>query len=309
MVFLYYTICKIQIVIINLSKKYNKIILLFDKWLFGAYNKTMEQFSAQPVSATFHLGSQITLTPNWKDKNVILPNSKLFYILDGEIVINTDKCSFIAKKGDMVLIPAGVKHDFHLSPLNYAKKCWIHFDLNVGTNSLFENIDLPYKITVGKNSFVKKLFDQVFLCALSPLPQEKLKVSSGIIDLVSFYLEHCDYEQKSKQFKDEIDSAIEFIKNNYDKNLTLSDVAKHANLSPNYFVRKFKERTGYAPLQFACIMKMERAKYLIEQTEDSISSIMEQLGFYDASYFCKLFKKYCGYSPKKFREISGNRSN
>ncbi len=262
----------------------------------------------QPISATFHLGSQVTLTPSWKDKNVILPNSKLFYILDGEIEISTQTQKFIAKKGDMVLIPAGVKHDFNLSPLNYAKKCWFHFDLSVGGNWFFENLVFPYKITIGDNKHVKNLFDEVFNNALSSLPQDKLKVSSGVISLVSFYLENCNYSQKTVEYKDEIDMAIAYIKANCGQSISLLDIAKHANLSPNYFVRKFKERTGYAPLQFACIMKMERAKYLIEQTQDSISSIMEELGFYDASYFCKLFKKYCGYSPKKFREISENRS-
>ncbi len=271
------------------------------------YNKNMNQLSMQPISATFHLGSEVILTPNWKDKNVILPNSKLFYILDGEIVISTKNQNFTAKKGDMVLIPAGVKHDFNLSQKNYAKKCWFHFDLNIGGNGFFDNLDLPYKITIGINKHVKDLFDGIFKCALSKRMQDKLKVSSGIIDLVSFYLDNCNYSQHVVELKDEIDKAIEFIKDNFRQNVSLSQIASHANLSPNYFVRKFKERTGYAPLQFLCIMKMERAKYLIEQTQDPISSIMEELGFYDASYFSKLFKKYCGYSPKKFREISGSR--
>lgn len=268
----------------------------------------MEQLSNQPISATFYIGSEVTLTPNWKDKNVILPNSKLFYILDGEIFIKTTKYSFIAKKGDMVLIPAGVKHDFNLSPLNFAKKCWLHFDLNIGGNGFFENLDLPYKLTIGKNIKIKKLFDNIFSHAQSTNLNDKLSVSKCLIELVEFYLSNCSYSQKENSFTDEIDSAITFIKEHHEENLSLKDIAKHANLSPNYFVRKFKERTGYAPLQFVCIMKMERAKYLIEQSRNSISSIMEQLGFYDASYFSKLFKKYCGYSPKKFREISGNRN-
>lgn len=268
----------------------------------------MKQISSQPISATFHLGGEVTLTPSWKDKNVIIPNNKLFYILDGEIEIKTQKENFIAKKGDMVLIPASEKHDFNLSSLNYAKKCWFHFDLSIGANSLFENVELPYKITIGKNKRVKELFDSVFLHASSNFPQDKLIVSAGIIELVAFYLDNCNYKQKTSDYIDEIDKAITFIKENHEQNLSLKDIANQANLSPNYFVRKFKERTGYAPLQFVSIIKMEQAKYLIEQTNKPISQIMESLGFYDASYFSKLFKKYCGYSPKKFREISSNRN-
>jgi len=103
---------------------------------------------------------------------------------------------------------------------------------------------------------------------------------------------------------DDISYLLLHIKKNYEENLTLNDIAKSANLSPNYFVRKFKDYTGYSPLQYATVMKMERAKYLIEQSNESISAIMEKLGYLDSSHFSKLFKKYCGYSPKKYREIT-----
>ena len=73
-------------------------------------------------------------------------------------------------------------------------------------------------------------------------------------------------------------------------------------------MRKFKDYTGYSPLQYATIMKMERAKYLIEQSDEPIGTIMEKLGYLDSAHFSKLFKKYCGYSPKKYREISGART-
>ena len=58
---------------------------------------------------------------------------------------------------------------------------------------------LPYKITIGENTYVKSLFDRVFLCASSALAQDKLTVSAGIINLISFYLENCSYSQKKVQ--------------------------------------------------------------------------------------------------------------
>lgn len=268
----------------------------------------MVEIHAEPISATFHIGNEITLTPSWRDKNVILPNSKLFYILDGEIVIETQNGTVTATGGDMVLIPAGTKHDFHLSRLNYAKKCWLHFDMSAGGKEFFANYVFPYKIHVGKNDFVKKAFDDIFKKCKSAAPEDRLSVTSNLTALICFYLEKAGYSEKTVTLKDEIDRAILYIGKNYGENLSLTEIAKSANLSPNYFVRKFKERTGYAPLKYVNVMKMERAKYLIEQSDDSIGAIMEELGFYDASHFSKLFKKYCGYSPQKFRELSVNRT-
>ena len=50
------------------------------------------------------------------------------------------------------------------------------------------------------------------------------------------------------------------------------------------------------------IKKVEAAKKLLETTSLPISSVMEKVGFYDASYFSKLFKKTVGYSPRGYRD-------
>jgi AraC-like DNA-binding protein len=268
----------------------------------------INEFIAEPITATFHIGSEVVLTPSWREKNVILPNNKLFYILDGEIVIQTKNETLIGKKGDMMLIPAGVKHDFYLSKLCYAKKCWLHFDLFSSGTAFLDRYNFPFKIKIGENDFVRQTYHNIFKNAKNTSPTAKMAVSSGVLSLVSFYFSKCEYAEKDFTAKNEIDRAIIYIKKHYSENLTLHTIAKSANLSPNYFVRKFKDYTGYAPLQYVTVIKMERAKYLIEQSDESIGTIMEQLGYLDSSHFSKLFKKYCGYSPKRYREISGTRT-
>lgn len=266
---------------------------------------TMKQLNLETISATYYIGSEVILSPSWHDKNVILPNSKLFYILDGEISLEYHDKTITAKGGDMVLIPAGVKHSFNLTKKGFAKKCWFHFDLTVNGNNFFDSFTLPYKIKIGFISQVKDAFDRIFSLANANTPESKLKINADLFFLISFYLERCNYIQNENTAKDEIDRVVLYIKNHHCENLSLSDLAKHVNLSPNYLIRKFKERTGYSPLQYATVLKIEKAKYLIEQSNSSIGQIMEELGFLDASHFSKLFKKYCGYSPKKYREISG----
>ena len=264
----------------------------------------IHDFLTEPITATFHIGSEINLTPNWHENNVILPNNKLFYITDGEIVIKTETETLIGKAGDMMLIPAGVKHDFHLSPLGKAKKFWMHFDLTTTGGGFLDRYNFPYKIKIGVSDFVAENFKKLFSCSKSTSPIDKLTVVSCVQTLVAFYLSHADCTEKDFTAKNEIERAIVFIKKNYGETLTLNQIANAASLSPNYFVRKFKDYTGYAPLQYVLIMKMERAKYLIEQSDQPIGKIMEKLGYYDSAHFSKLFKKYCGYSPKKFRELS-----
>ena len=51
------------------------------------------------------------------------------------------------------------------------------------------------------------------------------------------------------------------------------------------------------------MIKLERAKFLLEQSHESVGAIMEQLGFFDAAHFSKIFKQRYGHSPRKYREI------
>ena len=123
----------------------------------------MQTFLKESPSVTYHHGSKINLTYDWRDKNVICPNSKIYYILDGEICIEVGNTSFTARRGDAVLIPAGVKHSYHLSELGYAEKYWFHFDLRCGQNNYFDLIDLPYLKNIGVKGHIKSLFSFILL--------------------------------------------------------------------------------------------------------------------------------------------------
>lgn len=262
----------------------------------------MNKLNIEKTSATFYYGSKAVLAPRWHAKNVITPDSKIYYILEGELVVETDQEVLLAKSGDVILIPAGIKHDFHLTEVGYAVKYWFHFDLKLGNESYFEHYIFPYKIHVGKNTYLENLFETALKRADGKNISDNLAVSSLVMAIVAFYFDNCPYAESKHSF-DEIDNVIKLVKNNYNENFSLEELAKHVNLSPNYFVKKFKKRTGYSPMQFLKMIKLERAKFLLEHSRESVSSIMEQTGFFDSAHFSKMFKAHYGHSPKKFREI------
>ena len=84
--------------------------------------------------------------------------------------------------------------------------------------------------------------------------------------------------------------------------LTLCEAGLITYLTWGCIFKKFKEKTGYTPIKYLAIRKIDEAKRLLETTDLPISEVMERVGYEDASYFSKLFKKLVGYSPKSFRE-------
>lgn len=96
--------------------------------------------------------------------------------------------------------------------------------------------------------------------------------------------------------------AVHYIEENISKSLTLSEIARQANLSKYHFTRMFKRLTGFSPLEYVIIMRMHKAKKLLEENEISISGIAEEVGYLDLRNFDRRFKKHTGLTPSMYRK-------
>ena len=268
----------------------------------------MKSLYSEEISAIYHHGSRIVLTRDWHDKNVVCPNSKIYYVLDGEVCVETEREICVAKKGDAILIPAGIKHSYHLTKLGYAEKYWFHFDLKVGQINYFDTIKFPYITHLGCDDDVLNLFKTV-VCASDNTPAEKIAMLSSLYSIMTLCLEDAVFLESRSEVIDETDAVIDYMRENYHEKFTLDGLASKANLSPNYFAKKFKERLGQPPLKYVNNLKIERAKFLLEHTDNSIGEIMDEVGFLDSAHFSKIFKLTTGYSPTKFRHVLTSRKN
>lgn len=100
--------------------------------------------------------------------------------------------------------------------------------------------------------------------------------------------------------------AFDYIYQHKNENVTLSELAKLCHLSPSYFSRIFKKETGEHFSVFAPRLKIEWAKQLLETTDLPINQISNDLGFCDAGYFIKTFKKFETLTPGAYRNLSQN---
>ncbi|KZN61328.1 helix-turn-helix domain-containing protein [Pseudoalteromonas luteoviolacea] len=96
-----------------------------------------------------------------------------------------------------------------------------------------------------------------------------------------------------------------FMQENIEKKLSLSLVCKQLGVNKNKLVEAFKKSTGLTPFQWLRIHRLKTAKQMLENSPLSISSIALNLGYCDANNFSTAFRKWYGFSPKEFRENSG----
>ena len=107
------------------------------------------------------------------------------------------------------------------------------------------------------------------------------------------------YVGKGKQLL--IAPAVEYIHKNYTKaSLSVEELAKICEISPEYFRSIFKNHFGASPIKYINNLKIERAKELISSGLYSISEAANLSGFADPCHFSREFKKTVGISPSLY---------
>lgn len=132
------------------------------------------------------------------------------------------------------------------------------------------------------------------------------------VDELTFWLSQimarftdCVFNLTDVKHVDVIYRAIDYIKRNYMKKITLDDVASKVYLSPSYFSKIFKDEMKYNFNTYLNHVRVEMSKKLLLDDIVSLVDIAILVGYEDQSYFSKVFKKLSGVSPGKFRESRG----
>lgn len=110
------------------------------------------------------------------------------------------------------------------------------------------------------------------------------------------------FDLVDSKHKNIIRKAVNYMKANCAKDLTLSELADHVGYSHSHFSKVFKEEMDCGFRVYLNQLRVEKSKPLLLSGTASISEICSMCGFEDQSYYCKVFKKVTGVTPDKFRK-------
>jgi Response regulator containing CheY-like receiver domain and AraC-type DNA-binding domain len=115
----------------------------------------------------------------------------------------------------------------------------------------------------------------------------------------------CNYiiEQRESNNKDVLNKILDYIYRNYNSDITLETVADQFNMSYSYLSRYFKQQTGCNFIYYLYRLRIDKAKEMLKNSGFKINQIAENVGFSDVNNFIRMFKKYEGITPGKYREL------
>lgn len=109
------------------------------------------------------------------------------------------------------------------------------------------------------------------------------------------------FDMVDSKHANSIRKALGYLQMNYDRELTLAELAEYVNYSPSHFSKIFKEETGCSFRSYLNRTRVEKSKALLMDDQLSIAEVCTACGFGDQSYYGRVFKRIVGVTPDKYR--------
>lgn len=223
----------------------------------------------------------------------------LMYVFDGMLQIETNGQKYEAPSRSLVLIDCYKPHSYKaLTPTEFV---YLHFD---GNNSrlFFEELMHQREPVFFDDCFNAHYRDILRLCNdinRNIMPSEGA-ISVFIHKILCELCKTSNSKYESK-YSPAILKTLNFIENNFTKEISIGEMARLCNFSPSHFSRLFRKETGVAPYSYILDRRMGFACELLLFSDYSIKQIAEKTGYSSDFNFMNKFKKKFGVSPCEYR--------
>lgn len=234
---------------------------------------------------------------------------QLKFVVRGSGRVVWQNRSFEVRAGDIFFLDLTQKHQYHTNPDDPWELLWVRFD-GFQAKAYFDmlgSMDYPIFRTSDPER-MKQLFADLYelfrnrpagleISASYLITTILTEMAMSKIDGVASRL-----SDARSGYPNEIQTAVSFIESHYSYPLKIEDIANHVHLSPYYFSRLFRKTTGSTVMEYIMKHRMQQAKRLLADPSHEIGAIAELVGFCNPSYFAKLFARYVGVSPSRYRQ-------
>lgn len=237
-------------------------------------------------------------------------NIEILYVVSGTIRVLVDATSITASQGEIIVINANNVHFIQSLTEESFYYCLIvdnrfcqEFGLDTG--------EIVFQRLIWDPALVEKylLIIEEFKWQKS---MYKAKIKAVIMELLiclyrSYTLSESPFLKEVEPSKIEIiKKAIRYMQNNYNKNISISDISDEVGVSKYYFCRIFKDITGYTTVRFLNLLRCSSARKLLQSGKYSVEEAAHICGFDNLSYFTKTYKMHMGSLPSAAKIKSNN---
>ena len=242
---------------------------------------------------------------------------ELLYIIDGEIIHTVNGESYLMREGDFMFVNSGSMHEGRATELGRGKYMVLSFLSSVLCPEKKGRVAEKYfGATMDGNSFpvlfleagnekakeIRGLCRSVAELNLNRPPCYELNIKSCLFKIWAILFSEANKRDPSHKYDASvarIKTAVAYINENYQNKLGLDEISLECNISKSEFCRSFKKIMHRTPFDYIMDLRVRKSIELLDEgrgvTESALSS-----GFFDSSYYTKMFKRYMGCTPREY---------
>ena len=238
--------------------------------------------------------------PIVRENGYYLP--QIIMCMDGEGVLETEGKTFKLEEGAIFFLPAEREHRYYGKDTGWVTS-WIHL-AGECMPEVLKNFDMENAIVI--NGADTGHFERLIRQILTELKVNRLngpeRSSVHIYELlVEFQMLRDEQSRPQGKGVYRVLPLLDYIDEHITEQLTLADLAKVLNVTPQHLCRAFKDAFCMRPFEYINRRRIQISKRYLADRNMKIASVAQMVGIHDVSYYCYNFKRLEGVTPNEFR--------
>lgn len=251
----------------------------------------------------------LTAQENYECKPRVLDDFFIISVASGEGQFQCKGKEYSLKPQDAYFLFPGTVHYYRTHPRNLLDLWWVGFNGPNGGHLMKEIGITP------DNPIIKKITDNRLFSVIREMvdlpgvnyASDLLQASGNLYKMLGILMEICSPRVTklldiSKPYSRSVMRALNFMNANYPQPISMQQTAAHAGLSRAHFAVAFKQEVGCSPSEYLAGLRLQNARRYLADPNLSIMQVAHSVGFQDALYFSRFFRKAEKVSPREYRE-------
>ncbi len=254
------------------------------------------------------VGAYSATAPFFTDKKGGRSDWYLMFVTSGELRVQLPDGETVTKVGTALIFPPHFNYKYSGSDKDETEYYWVHFT-GSAVEKILADFDISPKPAVINScsiSRVKRLFGKLFdgfYPRDNAMPHRLAATLYELLVLVG----GCTKTAQSTE-TNSLNTSIRYMNESLSERISVPELAKMENLSVSRYNTVFRQVTHTSPVRYLLNLRINAACDLLVSTDLSIGEIAESVGFSDARFFSKTFKKTVGLTPSQYRESPESRN-
>jgi AraC-like DNA-binding protein len=242
---------------------------------------------------------------------------EIIYVIHGASYVGIDKQFIRIKKNDCLLIFPGVTHNYLLRENESCKVIDLTFkpgDLSIFSPlDLRENLRFLYELKNPNidylrfldNGEIKGTLEHILFQCEHPTQHSNILLKIYFCELYVLLSKVIGEKRDLGKLKNQhVANGLDYLANFYNTQLTTGEIARQVGLSSRQFSRLFAQELGMTVQEYLGILRIKKAKDLLQNSDMNITRIAYSLGFNSSQYFITCFKRIEHVTPKIYRRMT-----